>query len=198
MSYTGNFAKNVNKYSSDFLDKFNKLEDYSDNKLHILHNSNYYIAPILSCLLILYASLAAPKLPKSILLIFDNIIFKLFFIFLLIYTTIHKPFISIIISIVILVSIQMLSYYESSDKMMNIIHKTQQPKNTIVPKNVSIPISDDDAISGVDNNIVHPYVHSDEKKDKELSKCGMPDAAYISNSNTHEIIGYTDPDYALY
>ena len=204
MSYTGNFAKNVNNYGKKLFQQFNNLENYTDHKLNILHNSNYYIAPILFCLLILYASLAAPKLPKAVLSMFDNILFKFLFIALLIFTTIHKPFLSIIISLAILVSIQMLSYYESSDKMINIIHKTQHTKNTnvhntnIPNSNLSIPISNDDAISGVNDHMFLSVVDNDEEKDKEISKCGMPDTPPLSNPNTQEIIGYTDPDYALY
>jgi hypothetical protein len=184
---------------------YESINNFTNKNLSFL-NTNVYLSPILGALLILYASLAAPKLPKSIVKLFDNMVVKLVFIFLLCYTTTHSPIIAIIISVCILLSIQMLAYYESSDKMINLINKTQEEKNTNKHNDINdnnsnnnvnqiINISDDNEISGVSNTKLYPYVNNNPEINEEINKCGMPETNPVV---AEHILGYTDPDYALY
>jgi hypothetical protein len=183
---------------------YESINNFTNKKLNFL-NTNVYLTPVLGVLLVLYASLAAPKLPKSIVKLFDNMIVKLVFIFLLCYTSTHSPIAAIVISVCILLSIQMLAYYESSDKMLNLIHKTQEEKEKENKLNVNgnhtnnynhmINISDEEDVSGVDKTKLYSYVNNDSEMNEEITKCGMPETNPVGAEN---IIGYTDPDYALY
>jgi hypothetical protein len=183
---------------------YESINNFTNKKLSFL-NTNVYLAPVLGVLLVLYASLAAPKLPKSIVKLFDNMIVKLVFIFLLCYTSTHSPISAIVISVCILLSIQMLAYYESSDKMLNLIHKTQEEKEKVKENenklnvngnhNNMINISNETNVSGVDKTKLYSYVNNDSEMNEEIVKSDMSETNPVGAEN---IIGYTDPDYALY
>ena len=196
----------MNNIVNQLSETYESINNFTNKKLDFL-NTNVYLAPVLGVLLVLYASLAAPKLPKSIVKLFDNMIVKLVFIFLLCYTSTHSPIAAIIVSVCILLTIQMLAYYESSDKMVNLIHKTQEEKDnkdkthTKNKLNVNnmINVSDEEEVSGVNNTKLYPYVNNNPEMNEEITKCGMPETNPLEDKTHGEnIIGYTDPDYASY
>ena len=191
------FTKNVEKFASSIRDSFSELEELNNKsaKFNYLSKNNIgpILAPILSVLLILYASLAAPKLPKSVVKLFNNTLAKIIFIFLMLIISGMQPLFSIISSICILLMIQLLAYYESSDRIMNIINKSNT--NSIEKINISDDLDDRDNISGNDSKKLYSVVNNNDDENKKIS-AHMPNSEVENNST--DIIGYTDPDFALY
>jgi hypothetical protein len=103
----------------------NKLSEFSDSfdKLvspRISFLNNEYVNAILMIVLIAYASLAAPRLPRSVAKLFDSPITKLIFFFLIVYTAKHNAGVAIIAAIAVLVSLMTLNRYVSAEMMSNL------------------------------------------------------------------------------
>ena len=192
IGFKDKITENARKIGSHISHSLSDLEELNNKSAQYNFigavNKGSILAIILSILLILYASLAAPKLPKSVVKLFNNTIAKIIFIFLMLIVAGIQPLFSIIISICILIMIQLLAYYESSDRIMNIINKSNsQPVE-------KINISDEDKVSGNDNKQLYSVIQN-QNEDEENKKY-MPETQLINSSN--EVIGYSDPDFALY
>jgi hypothetical protein len=106
-----NSAKNA---LSDTMDMFNKtVEPITSNK--IVHT---YVFPVVALLLVLYVVMAAPKLPKSVVKIFDYTIVKILYMFLIVYLGTHNPSLAIIVTVILFISLQQLSSYEAAEKLV--------------------------------------------------------------------------------
>lgn len=82
---------------------------------------NEYVSAILSIVLIVYATMAAPKLPESVARIFDYTAFKLLLFFLIAYISNKNPTVAIIAAVAVLVSLMTLSKYKAGEEMMEVI-----------------------------------------------------------------------------
>jgi hypothetical protein len=78
--------------------------------------------------LALYAALAAPKLPKSITLWFDNFWFKLGFMFLIAYMSTKDAGIAIISAVALLVTLQTLSAHKTTDRVIQAFQSMNEDK----------------------------------------------------------------------
>lgn len=83
-------------------------------------DQNQYISVALGLFLILYAGLAAPKLPESIAKLFDNMLFKFIVLFLVAYGARKNPTVAIIAVVGLLVSIQALNRIKLNKALMTI------------------------------------------------------------------------------
>jgi hypothetical protein len=90
-------------------------------------NKNGLVTPLLTVSLILYSSLAAPKLPKMVAKLFDNNLFKLVYMFCMFYLASNNLYASIICAVALLIALQTLLSYETTD-------------NVIAPPLVSVPV----------------------------------------------------------
>ena len=82
--------------------------------------TNPYSKTILSLLLVLYGGLAAPKLPKKIIMLFDNNIFKIIYLSLIVYLGHKDPKFAIMIAIAFIVSMDALSKYKMFENFSKI------------------------------------------------------------------------------
>ena len=73
------------------MDLFNSVIDKSENNLNNLFNNEYF-SGLLKILLISYACIISPKLPSSVLAIFDNIFVKILIIGTIVYISNHDFF----------------------------------------------------------------------------------------------------------
>lgn len=101
--------------ANDFDNAVNKSMNFIDN--------NEYLSVGLGLFLILYAGLAAPKLPETIAKLFDNIIFKFIVLFLVAYGARKNPTIAIIAVVALLISIQALNRIKLNKVLMGIMGK---------------------------------------------------------------------------
>ena len=83
---------------------------------------------IISLILVLYAGLAAPKLPKSISKLFENKIFKLIVLVIIAYTASKDASIAIITAVALVLSMQTLSSYEKPVKVVKKVEVKKQDK----------------------------------------------------------------------
>ena len=74
---------------------------------------------VIGLFLILYAGLAAPKLPKKIASVFDNTVFKIIFMFLIAYMASKNKSIALIASIGLILSFQTLNRHKINDKIIS-------------------------------------------------------------------------------
>ena len=78
------------------------------DKIYSTLHDNEYISTILTTLLVVYGSTAAPKLPKIIRMLFSNIIFKVIFVGLIAYSVNRDPKLSILLAVVFTVTLSLL------------------------------------------------------------------------------------------
>jgi hypothetical protein len=100
---------------SDLSEEFNRKV----NGVMSVVDNNKIISTVVCLFLVLYASLAAPKLPKSITAIFKNTWFKLIFMFLIAYMATHNPAVAIISAVGLLITLQTLNAQETADQVIN-------------------------------------------------------------------------------
>ena len=89
---------------------------------------NSIFTSMLGVFLVLYASLAAPKLPSYVARWFDNMWFKLLIMFLIAYMSTRNPSVAIISALALLITLQTLSMHKTTDTVL----KAVQHNNDIV------------------------------------------------------------------
>lgn len=82
----------------------------ADSYLSVLH-TNPYVYATLTIFLILYAGMAAPKLPPYIASLFENTIFKVLIMFLILAVRNYNPTVALLVAVGFLISMQTLSKY---------------------------------------------------------------------------------------
>ena len=85
--------------------------------------SNKTTSAIIGLFLVLYAGLAAPKLPKSVAKMFGNPAFRLAILFLVAYMSSRNTSIAIIATVALVISMQTLSYHEANEKLQKKIEE---------------------------------------------------------------------------
>ena len=103
------------------MEVIDNLTDMITTNLEMVNN-NKILSSVIGLFLILYAALAAPKLPKSVTLWFDNMWFKLGFMFLIAYMATKDPSVAIISAVALLVTLQTLSAQKTTE---NVIQSVQ-------------------------------------------------------------------------
>ncbi len=96
------------------MESVNQMSEYVNKGLNFV-NQNKILSSVLGMLLVLYAAAAAPKLPKSIVKIFDNSLFKLGFMFMIAYLATKDPSVAIISAVALLITIQTLASREAAE-----------------------------------------------------------------------------------
>ena len=107
------------------MDVINQITTFLNNGLEYMNN-NKYLSSVLGLFLVLYAALAAPKLPKSVTVWFDNTWFKLGFMFLIAYMATKDPSVAIISAVALLITLQTLSAQKTADALVNSVSNTVQ------------------------------------------------------------------------
>jgi hypothetical protein len=97
------------------MDAVNQMSNHVNKTLDFVNN-NKILSSVLGMLLVLYAAMAAPKLPKYVVKVFDNTFFKLGYMFMIAYLATKDPSVAIITATALLITLQTLSSHEASDK----------------------------------------------------------------------------------
>jgi hypothetical protein len=100
------------------MESVNQVSSYVNQTLNLI-NDNKVLSSVLGMLLVLYAALAAPKLPKNVVEIFDNSLFKLGYMFLVVYLASKNPSLAIISSVALFVTIQTLASHKVVDTVVD-------------------------------------------------------------------------------
>ena len=102
------------------MESVNQVSGYVNKALDFINN-NKILSSVLAMFLVLYAAMAAPKLPKAVVKIFDNTLFKLGYMFLMAYLASKDPSVAIISAAALLITIQTLSSYEAAEKAVEVV-----------------------------------------------------------------------------
>lgn len=94
--------------------------DYINSVLSQL-DENATVSATVGLFLVLYAGMAAPKLPKNIAILFDNYAFKMTIMFLIAYMSSKNSSIAIVATVALVVSLQTLSMYQTNDIILDAI-----------------------------------------------------------------------------
>lgn len=84
-------------------------------------NSNKIVSAVLGLFLVLYAALAAPKLPQQVTVWFDNTWFKLGYMFMIAYMATRDPAVAIIAAVALLVTLQTLSAHRTTETVVKAV-----------------------------------------------------------------------------
>ena len=102
------------------MDIVENLSTTVDSSLKAIY-SDKTTSAVIGLFLVLYAGLAAPKLPKSVAKMFGYTAFRLVILFLVAYMSSRNTSIAIIATVALVVSMQTLSYHETKEKMQEVI-----------------------------------------------------------------------------
>ena len=108
------------------MESVNQMSNYVNKGLDFV-NKNKILSSVLGMLLVLYAAAAAPKLPKSVVKIFDNSLFKLGFMFMIAYLATKDPSVAIITAVALLVTIQTLASREAAEAVVKAVEAESKP-----------------------------------------------------------------------
>jgi hypothetical protein len=101
------------------MSSFQSFDEAVKKNLSFLDNE--YVSAGLSLFLVLYAGLAAPKLPESVAKVFDNPIVKLGVFFIIVYLAKKNPTLALIASIGVAVSIMTLNTHKFNTEAMSVV-----------------------------------------------------------------------------
>jgi hypothetical protein len=102
------------------MDTVNNITSQIDSVLTTLDNNKIF-SSALGLFLVLYGSLAAPKLPESVVVLFKNDIFKFLVIFMIAFMASKDSAVAIVATVGLLISLQTLSAYETNVKILEVV-----------------------------------------------------------------------------
>ena len=110
--------------SRDTMSSINNMFTDLSSSVNDIGNNEVFNSVIV-IILVLYITLAAPKLPKSIAVIFDSPFVKLLYLFLIGYLASKNPAVSLIVAVMLLVTIQTLTYAEQGGNLFSLTNLCQ-------------------------------------------------------------------------
>lgn len=105
----------------------NNLDKHINDALATLDND--YVSAAISLFLVLYAGLAAPKLPETVARLFENTLFRIVIFFLLAYTAKKNASIAAIAAIGLFISLQTLNRYDINNDLKKIVTEEAEDGN---------------------------------------------------------------------
>lgn len=102
------------------------MSDFNFKDLFAKPDDNQYVSIAIAIVLILYAALAAPKLPENIASMFDNMWGKLILFSVIAFATFKSPLVGVIATIAVLVSLDTARRYDVNRKLVSILKHRQE------------------------------------------------------------------------
>tara|TARA_B110000879_G_C11169978_1_gene513105 strand:+ start:1486 stop:2052 length:567 start_codon:yes stop_codon:yes gene_type:complete len=183
------------------------------NNVLSMMDENATISASVGLFLVLYAGLAAPKLPRNVALLFDNYAFKLVIMFLIAYMSSKNSSIAIVATVALVVSMQTLSMYQTNDiimdavknkKIVNEASETASQENNLSasPSPETVTVSEEAPIGKEIDGENAPY--SPEKVTSEtvsetVSEIRPEAEEFRNKANTqNNVTGYGSTDFAKF
>lgn len=167
--------------------------EYLNKALEML-DENANASATLGLFLVLYAGLAAPKLPKNVALLFDNSAFKLTIMFLIAYMSSRNSSVAIVATVALVVSLQTLSMYQTNDIILDAIKDKEVVKvesseelDEVVSEENTLPMTEEMNVS--EENTVAELVNSEEN-------LGESEEPRKKTNKLNNVIGWGGSDYA--
>lgn len=108
------------------MEQLNSVVQNFDNTLNrwlSVVDRNEYVSAIVTLFLILYAGLAAPRLPMHIARLFEHPLFQLLIFFLIIYSAQRSPTVAIVAAIGLMVSLNTLTRHKMNNQLVQVLQQ---------------------------------------------------------------------------
>ena len=142
------------------------LNNFVQSGLNVVDN-NKIVNSLVGLFLVLYAGLAAPKLPRHVAQLFDYTAFKVVVLFLIAYLASKDKSVAIIAVVALVVSFQTLTRFKVGDMVTNVVAKAHSSANVNVADDepvvsdepvMEMPVGDNDVASEVEENVQEEVV----------------------------------------
>jgi len=177
--------KNIKYQIYIFMDTVNDLSRQVDSFLKSVY-SNKTANAVIGLFLVLYASLAAPKLPKSVAKIFGNKIFKMVFLFLIAYMASRNVSVAIISAVALVVSMQTFSFHQANEKVQQIVEEEATRYEEATEATEDIVVTSESENNEEVENVEYSSVEEEEK------------TTLLTQGENEVTLGESGEDYAKY
>jgi hypothetical protein len=147
---------------------------------------NEYVSAGLTIFLIVYASMAAPKLPNSIAKLFDNTFVKLLMFFMIVYISKRNATLAIVASIAVMVSLMSLNKLKIGKEMMTVVNNGNG-KNGVHLKGCQCTCAFNADIDSYDNDEdIEIQSNLPRLSEESMSEESMSEEAYVTKRLAEE------------
>lgn len=136
------------------------LNNFVQSGLDVVDN-NKIVNSLVGLFLVLYAGLAAPKLPRHVAQLFDYTAFKVVVLFLIAYLASKDKSVAIIAVVALVVSFQTLTRFKVGDMVTKVVENAHSSANVNVSDDepvMEMPVGDNDVASEVEENVQEEVV----------------------------------------
>lgn len=185
------------------MDTVNDISRSVDSFLKNVY-SNKTANAVIGLFLVLYAGLAAPKLPRSVANIFGNKIFKIVILFLIAYMSSRNISVAIIASVALAISMQTFSYHKATKKVQQVVEEEVNNMSTdsdikIVESDDDMPIEEDkresvENIEPIEEQVNNSLIMQETDDEIAYVNQGEDYAKFESNQDEEDIQGEYGPE----
>lgn len=155
----------------------NSFDKSVNNVVEKLHLNNEYVTSTLIIFLIVYASMAAPKLPPKVIAVFENNWVRLIIFFLIAYVAQHNATVAIVAAVALLITLQTLNRYSMNKTLQQFVdQQAVTPMTNSDGGAKRPPQSVQDAVGGCGTGLCNRYyeTHDLYPKYPELTEDNDP------------------------
>merc|ERR1712065_48199 len=154
-------------------------------------------AAVLSLVIVLYAGLAAPKLPHAIAKLFSNKIFKLLVLVFVAYTASKNTSIAIISAVALVISMQTLSKFEKGEEVIKELEKEVNDDNETVEE----PVEETSEVKIISEESKVESVTEEPVSEEKIEAAGLDESTFATykpeSIESEEPLNTTEEDKLL-
>lgn len=156
-----------------------RFDNTVNNAMSFVDN-NEYLSTALALFLVIYAAVAAPKLPESVVRLFENDIFKFLVIFLTAYSAKKNPTIAVIAAVGLMVTLNTLNKYQMNENLANVVGQEIAEEQEIRASELARKNANKKARfmrQGMDDVVLEETVPENANKKAKFMREGMDDVS---------------------
>ena len=170
------------------MDEFNRVVNEA---LSILDNQ--IVSSVLGLFLVLYAGLAAPKLPRSIARLFDNPVFRVIVLFLVAFMASKNKSVALIAAVGLVVSFQTLNRHKMNDQLITAIEESEPEAEISEPVEEEAEVDQEAEIPGAMASGEYAEVPNSEEEALYMDEEQVMEEAHAAEEEAHNY-GYTEDE----
>ena len=171
------------------MDEFNRVVNEA---LSVLDNQ--IVSSVLGLFLVLYAGLAAPKLPRSIAKLFDNPIFRIIVLFLVAFMASKNKSVALIAAVGLVISFQTLNRHKMNDQLITAIEEQGEEEDVVVQQ----PVEEENAEESIPGPMDTQEFAEVPNSEEEALFMGEEEHHHGEEEHHHhgeeEAVGYTEDE----
>jgi len=171
------------------MDEFNRVVNEA---LSILDNQ--IVSSVLGLFLVLYAGLAAPKLPRSIARLFDNPVFRVIVLFLVAFMASKNKSVALIAAVGLVVSFQTLNRHKMNDQLITAIEESEPEAEISEPvEEEEVNVNQEEEIPGAMASGEYAEVPNSEEEALYMAEEQVMEEAHGAEEEAQNY-GYTEDE----